>query len=145
MASSRIDVFRMMLEGDPDNTAVMFGLAKEYEKAGRFDDMIEVLSDYLQRADDEGNAYGMLAAAYLKLGTFATWEMKLDWKAFLKNAFEEMSRKKVKYLILDIRGVSCRYPGAAVDAVVIASAVLLLGSGVRMAADAWQQLSTAFL
>ncbi|MDT5261244.1 MAG: hypothetical protein QOC61_248 [Acidobacteriota bacterium] len=58
----------MMLEGDPDNTAVMFGLAKEYEKVGRFDDMIEVLSDYLQRADDEGNAYGMLAAAYLKIG-----------------------------------------------------------------------------
>ena len=35
-----------MLEGDPDNTAVMFGLAKEYEKAGRFDDMVEC-ADYL--------------------------------------------------------------------------------------------------
>ena len=34
---------------------------------------------------------------------------------------------------------------AAVDAVVIASAVLLLASGVQMAADAWQQLSIAFL
>ena len=68
MAASRIDIFRAMLESDPDNTAVMFGLAKEYEKAARFDDMVEVLSDYLQRADDEGNAYGMLAAAYLKLG-----------------------------------------------------------------------------
>ena len=68
MTASRIDIFRMMLESDPDNTAVMFGLAKEYEKAGRFDEMVEVLADYLQRADDEGNAYGMLAAAYLKLG-----------------------------------------------------------------------------
>ena len=68
MAASRIDIFRVMLEGDPDNTAVMFGLAKEYEKAGRFEDMIEVLSDYLQRADDEGNAYGMLASAYQRLG-----------------------------------------------------------------------------
>jgi predicted Zn-dependent protease len=58
----------MMLESDPENTAVMFGLAKEYEKAGRFDELVEVLSDYLQRADDEGNAYGMLAAAYLKTG-----------------------------------------------------------------------------
>ena len=57
-----------MLDSDPDNTAVMFGLAKEYEKAGRFDEMIEVLADYLQRADDEGNAYGMLASAYLKTG-----------------------------------------------------------------------------
>ena len=71
MGASRIDIFRMMLEGDPDNTAVMFGLAKEYEKAGRFDEMIEVLADYLQRADDEGNAYGMLAAAYLRLGNRA--------------------------------------------------------------------------
>ena len=68
MGASRVDIFRMMLESDPDNTAVMFGLAKEYEKAGRFDEMIEVLTDYLQRADDEGNAYGMLAAAYLKTG-----------------------------------------------------------------------------
>ena len=68
MGASRIDIFRLMLDSDPDNTSVMFGLAKEYEKAGRLDDMIEVLSDDLQRADDEGNAYGMLAAAYLKLG-----------------------------------------------------------------------------
>jgi DNA-binding SARP family transcriptional activator len=57
-----------MHESDPDNTAVMFGLAKEYEKAGRFDDLIDVLNEYLQRADDEGNAYGMLASAYLKTG-----------------------------------------------------------------------------
>jgi len=33
---------------------------------------------------------------------------------------------------------------AAVDAVVIASAVLLLASGVRMASEAWQQLASAF-
>src|SRR5918911_3717176 len=68
MAASRLDILRMMLESDPDNTAVMFGLAKEYEKEGRFDDVIETLAEYLQRADDEGNAYGMLAAAYLKTG-----------------------------------------------------------------------------
>ena len=66
--SSRIDIFRMMLESDPENTAVLFGLAKEYEKEGRYDDVIETLSEYLDRADDEGNAYGMLAAAYLKTG-----------------------------------------------------------------------------
>ena len=66
--SSRIDVFKMMLSGDPENTAVLFGLAKEYEKAGRFDDCIETLREYLLRADDEGNAYGMLAGAYEKIG-----------------------------------------------------------------------------
>ncbi|HEV3471060.1 MAG TPA: tetratricopeptide repeat protein, partial [Pyrinomonadaceae bacterium] len=61
MGASRIEIFRTMLESDPDNTAVRFGLAKEYEKAGRFDEVIETLTEYLQRADDEGNAYGMLA------------------------------------------------------------------------------------
>jgi len=68
MAASRLDILRMMHESDPDNTAVMFGLAKEYEKAGRFDEVIETLTLYLERADDEGNAYGMLASAYLKTG-----------------------------------------------------------------------------
>jgi predicted Zn-dependent protease len=68
MGASRLDILRMMHESDPDNTAVMFGLAKECEKAERFDDVIEILNEYLERADDEGNAYGMLASAYLKTG-----------------------------------------------------------------------------
>jgi len=53
-----------MLAGDPANTMVMFGLAKEYEKAGDDAKMIETLERYLAAADDEGNAYGMLARAY---------------------------------------------------------------------------------
>ena len=43
---------------------VMFGLAKEYEKAGDDGKLIETLARYLSAADDEGNAYGMLARAY---------------------------------------------------------------------------------
>ena len=57
-----------MLEADPANTMVMFGLAKEYEKLGRNEDVIRVLEDYLAKADDEGNAYGTLAAAYERTG-----------------------------------------------------------------------------
>ena len=57
-----------MLESDPDNTMVMFGLAKEYEKIGQTQDVIDILEDYLAKADDEGNAYGMLAQAYEKSG-----------------------------------------------------------------------------
>ena len=53
-----------MLAGDPGNTMVMFGLAKEYEKAGDEAKLIETLERYLAAADDEGNAYGMLARAY---------------------------------------------------------------------------------
>ena len=64
----RIQVFEQMLAADPDNTAVMFGLAKEYEKLNRHDAVIRVLEDYLAKSDDEGNAYGTLAQAYERTG-----------------------------------------------------------------------------
>lgn len=64
MTTSRIEVFEQMLAGDPSNTVVLFGLAKEYEKSGDDPKLIETLERYLEAADDEGNAYGMLAGAY---------------------------------------------------------------------------------
>ena len=64
----RIEVFRQMLAADPSNTMVMFGLAKEYEKVGDHAQVIELLENYLATADDEGNAYGVLANAYTKNG-----------------------------------------------------------------------------
>lgn len=64
----RIAVFEQMLADDANNTMVMFGLAKEYEKAGRHADIIRVLEPYIANADDEGNAYGVLANAYAKAG-----------------------------------------------------------------------------
>jgi|SRR4051812_2820056 predicted Zn-dependent protease len=65
---NRIEVFKQMLANEPDNTMVMFGLAKEYEKLGETREVIDLLENYLAQADDEGNAYGMLANAYEKLG-----------------------------------------------------------------------------
>lgn len=60
-----------MLEADPTNTMVMFGLAKEYEKEARFADVIRVLTTYIEQADDEGNAYGSLANSYARTGETA--------------------------------------------------------------------------
>ncbi len=57
-----------MLEAEPDNTMVMFGLAKEYEKLGQHAEVIALLENYLANADDEGNAYGVLANAYALSG-----------------------------------------------------------------------------
>jgi len=68
MATSRIDLFKQMLVSDPGNTTVMFGLAKEYEKAGQDNELIETVTRYLEATDDQGNAYGMLATAYERLG-----------------------------------------------------------------------------
>jgi predicted Zn-dependent protease len=68
MAASRVETFKQMLESDPENTMVRFGLANEYLKAEQYEEAIAALKDYLQRADDEGAAYGMLARAYEKVG-----------------------------------------------------------------------------
>jgi predicted Zn-dependent protease len=68
MATSRIDIFKQMLVNDPVNSSILFGLAKEYEKAGQNQEMIETLERYLAISDDEGNAFGMLARAYEQAG-----------------------------------------------------------------------------
>lgn len=65
---NRIEVFKQMLISEPDNSMVMFGLAKEYEKLGQADEVIALLEKYLATADDEGNAYGALAKAYDHIG-----------------------------------------------------------------------------
>lgn len=65
---NRIDVFKQMLAADPGNSMVLFGLAKEYEKIGEYAQVITLLETYLAAAEDEGNAYGTLAAAYEKTG-----------------------------------------------------------------------------
>ena len=66
--TDRIEVFKQMLEAEPENTMVMFGLAKEYEKLGQANEVAALLENYLAHADDEGNAYGMLAKAYEQTG-----------------------------------------------------------------------------
>jgi predicted Zn-dependent protease len=66
--TNRIEVFKQMLETDPNNTMVQFGLANEYLKAEDYAQAIPALENYLQQADDEGAAYGMLAKAYEKTG-----------------------------------------------------------------------------
>ena len=68
MTASRIQIFEQMLATEPGNTMVLFGLAKEYEKAGRDEELIATLNRYLEAADDEGNAFGMLAGAYERTG-----------------------------------------------------------------------------
>ena len=45
-----------------------FGLAAEYERLGRWEDVVRELEAYLGRADDEGNAWGRLGHALRELG-----------------------------------------------------------------------------
>ena len=70
MAETRISIFRKMLESDPQNAPVRFGLANELLKLERWEDAIAELSLYLSQADDQGAAYGKLAQALEKTGRF---------------------------------------------------------------------------
>ena len=65
---NRIEVFKQMIEADPSNTMVLFGLANEYQKQEDWQNVIATLEDYLAKAADEGAAYGMLAKAYERVG-----------------------------------------------------------------------------
>ena len=68
MSEDRIAALRRMLERNPDDARVRFGLAAEFERLGRWEDVVRELREYLARTDDEGNAWGRLGKALLELG-----------------------------------------------------------------------------
>lgn len=68
MQNDRIAALRRMLEKNPDDTRVRFGLAAEYEKAANWQAAAEELQRYLAATDDEGNAWGRLGHALRQLG-----------------------------------------------------------------------------
>lgn len=65
--SSRIAALERMLLTRPDDARLRFGLALEYEKAGRDPDAVRALQEYLARAEDQGNAWGRLGALLARL------------------------------------------------------------------------------
>jgi predicted Zn-dependent protease len=104
--TDRTEVFEQMLAADPADTMVMFGLAKEYEKLGRYEDVIRILEDYLGKADDEGNAYGTLAQAYEKTGkrekAVETYEKGID--VAMAHGHPSMANEYRMTLELDLAG-----------------------------------------
>lgn len=68
VSEERIESLRKMVEANPADPRPRFGLALEYEKAGRWEEVVQTLRDYLSNADDEGNAWGRLGAALRVLG-----------------------------------------------------------------------------
>jgi tetratricopeptide (TPR) repeat protein len=66
--SSRIDALKRMVEARPDDPRARFGLALEYERLERWEDVIVELEKYLAVTEDEGNAHGRLGNALRRLG-----------------------------------------------------------------------------
>ena len=68
MTSDRAAVLEKMLARNPYDSRLRFGLALEYLRSGRSADGVRELRAYLAASDDEGNAWGRLAAALNKMG-----------------------------------------------------------------------------
>ena len=66
--NSRVEPLKKLLDRNPNDTRALFGLANEFEKNERWNDVVEHLSRYLQVADDEGNAWGRLGYALRATG-----------------------------------------------------------------------------
>ena len=68
MPHDRIVALERMLRSRPDDPRLRFGLALEYLGEGRTEEGVRELRAYLERSDDEGNAWGRLGAALRDLG-----------------------------------------------------------------------------
>jgi len=68
VAADRILTLETMLERKPEDSRLRFGLALEYLRAGRRQDGVRELRAYLAASDDEGNAWGRLAAVLQEMG-----------------------------------------------------------------------------
>lgn len=68
MTNPRLETMRAMVAKNPSNVLARFGLANEALKAQLYEEAVEHLRAYLDRHDDEGNGFGRLAEALVKLG-----------------------------------------------------------------------------
>jgi predicted Zn-dependent protease len=67
----RITALQAMLERNPNDPRVRFGLAAEYEKLELWEDVVAQLQHYLGMTDDQGNAWGRLGKALRQAGRSA--------------------------------------------------------------------------
>lgn len=64
----KLEYFANLVEQTPDAARARFGFAHELFKAERWEDAVREFRAYLERAEDEGNAWGRLAESLAKLG-----------------------------------------------------------------------------
>ncbi|GAB5537235.1 MAG: hypothetical protein Rubg2KO_34840 [Rubricoccaceae bacterium] len=112
--AERFDVITSLLfepEGDleltvrqPDGTEA--ALEVQRMTASDRTDVLFERNPSLPRANDDLLEFRFLddGTAYLKIGSFATFNMDLDYNAWLTNAFQEMNTAGARQLVVDLRG-----------------------------------------
>src|SRR3954465_13315345 len=68
MAQDRISVFRSMVEGQPDNAMIWYGLGNEYFKTGDWEQASAALKKVIEISPEYTAAYQLLGRALLNLG-----------------------------------------------------------------------------
>jgi len=68
MSEQRIQVFKEMLQQQPEEVMVWYGLATEYSKLGNWSETAEALQNVIRLNPDYTAAYQMLGTALLNLG-----------------------------------------------------------------------------
>jgi cytochrome c-type biogenesis protein CcmH/NrfG len=92
MSQARIDAFTAMLNDQPNNEMIWYGLANEYAKLERWPDACAALRQVIRLKPDYTSAYQLLGTAPLQQGHSAearqAWETGLEvaqrtgaWKA----------------------------------------------------------------
>jgi predicted Zn-dependent protease len=70
VTADRAKALETMLERNPDDSRLRFGLALEYLRVGRREDGVRELRAYLAASEDEGNAWGRLATVLEEMGEY---------------------------------------------------------------------------
>jgi predicted Zn-dependent protease len=68
MSQSRIEAFKGLLEEQPDEAMVWYGLASEYMKLESWDEAADALQNVIRCNPDYTAAYQMLGSALINLG-----------------------------------------------------------------------------
>jgi predicted Zn-dependent protease len=67
MNTTRSDMFRKLLEKDPNNPMIIYSLGNELFKEGRYEEARDLLQRAIQNKPDYSVAYRMLGRAYYEL------------------------------------------------------------------------------
>ena len=67
MSTSRPDMFRKLLERDPDNPMVLYSLGNELFKEGRYGEARDLLQRAVENKPDYSVAYRMLGRTHFEL------------------------------------------------------------------------------
>jgi predicted Zn-dependent protease len=67
METSRAEMFRRLLEKDPNNTMILFSLGSELFKEGRYQEARELLARAVENKPDYSVAYRMLGRTHYEL------------------------------------------------------------------------------